>query len=69
MWEYRVVRRDGGYFIHEAYLDKSGKPTSITEDAVTVYSEDPGGIEWVLKMMLEALNRPYLDYEKFIGKD
>ena len=69
MWDYRVIRRDGNYYIHECFLDKQNKPSGITKEPATVFSEDVGNIEWVLKRMLAALELPYLDYEKFIGKD
>ena len=67
-WQYRIVRKDGYYYMHECFLDKDGKPSSITEEPVTVFSEDPGGCEWVLKRMLESLSKPFLDYYEFIEK-
>jgi len=74
-WNHRVVRRvfraDGShqeveFAIHEAhYKDKGATrgPCSITTDAVAVHAETVDGLRWVLQKMLEALDKPVLDYE------
>jgi hypothetical protein len=68
-WTYRVIRvrnetSESGYSfaIHEVYYsENSGTPRSWTENPVDVSAEDPGGLQWVLDRMRDALNRPILE--------
>lgn len=75
-WNHRVVRRvfhpgtdkeQVDYAIHEAHYNEKGASSgrcSITLDPVAVSSsEGLEGLRWVLTKMLEALDKPVLDYE------
>lgn len=72
-WNYRVVRRPSSFeggetflAIHEAYYPKnSDKSDSITEEAARVLGDDLEGLRRTLQKMLEALEKPILDYEAF----
>lgn len=59
-WHYRLVQHEDGldptavYFaVHEVYCDADGKPTSRTEDAVTVGGSTKEEVIAVLEMMLK----------------
>ena len=78
-WNHRVVRRtypDGSVLldIHEAFYDDSGLVWGITEDPIAPGVEEscagldiPGetveDLKKVLNWMIEACNKPILDYE------
>jgi hypothetical protein len=74
-WNHRVVRRvfhaDGDhkeieYAIHEAHYETKGASSGrclITTEAVPVAADSIEGLRWVLTKMLEALDKPVLDYE------
>jgi hypothetical protein len=77
MWNYRLVRKktiwkdkDGkerinyGYGIHEAFYDKNGKVTAITEDPVEIYGENAKECRHAWVMQAEAFGHPILDYDK-----
>ena len=52
--------------IHEAYYDKKGIADGITIDAILAGGEGEDAlisIKWTLEKMMEALNKPILDYE------
>ena len=54
------------YSIHEAYYNKGNdKARSITETSVLPVGEDVKELRWILERMLEALDKPVLDYEDF----
>lgn len=66
-WNYRVVRRkteaETFYQIHEAYYNKKGKVTAITEDGIALGSDDVAGLIRTLPWYIEALLRPVIDYD------
>ena len=65
-WNYRVVKDGEFYSIHEAYYNKGNdKARSITETSVLPVGEDVKELRWILERMLEALDKPVLDYEDF----
>ena len=75
-WNYRVMRREHPplpnqveqitevtYAIHEVFSDADGKVESWTQDSVSAFEDTPEGVKWGLSKMLEATDRPVLDYE------
>lgn len=72
-WNYRIVRRlveDGvnkepqpWFGVHEAYYDKNGQITNITEKPVAVEGESVEELNGVRAMMFAATKHPVLDYE------
>lgn len=78
-WNYRVLRHkhlpvgtvsiDYTYEIHEVYFDEGQEAApyrgSCTKDAVTVGGESLSELRGVLERMIEALDKPVLDYDEF----
>ena len=81
-WNYRIVRKKVEdnpevfrYGIHEAYYDKNGKISAITEEPEDVVSFtgdiEPDGLKTheevlkeILRLMLLACDKPMLDWDK-----
>lgn len=63
-WNYRVLihnDEDGApiYSIHECYYESGeSEPSSWTEDPVGLIASD---LEWLKKVLLEALDKPAID--------
>lgn len=79
-WNYRVVKhvvpqsgwthaepqKDTYFRIHEAYdEDGSDKPHSITKEDVSPHGDTPEELKADLQMMLEACQKPVLNYDEF----
>lgn len=71
-WNYRVIRRTGGYgcgiegkwvsfCIHEVYYTKRGRPKSWSEDPQDPHGETLEELRDCLNMMLAALDKPVLE--------
>ena len=76
MWSYRIVRKKNVwqdprtqeeesflYGIHEAYYDKAGKVSAITENPVELSGEIIEELRHSWVMMAEAFGKPMLDYD------
>lgn len=70
-WNYRVVKTvtkiplgemDVSYGIHEVYYDSNGTIINISESLAHPISDDLEGLRWNLKEMMEACNKPVIDY-------
>lgn len=65
-WNYRVMRRqyDGVtvFEIYECHYDDSEALKGWAATPTDVSAEEFGGVEWMLKKMLEALAKPVLDH-------
>ena len=70
-WSYRVVKTvtkiplgniDISYGIHEVYYDENGDIVNISESLAQPLSDDLEGLKWSLERMMEACNKPVLDY-------
>lgn len=68
-WNYRVVKRlengEWTYSIHETYYSAQKKEEAITESPVQVSAETLADLRWVLERMLQALDKPLLNYDDF----
>jgi len=69
-WNYRIMHyRDehpefGHPFgIHEVYYADDGSVETWTEAAIPLVGHDLDDLEWQLRAMLEALQKPVLEYE------
>lgn len=63
-WEYRIVRRDNYYSIHEAYYrDQPDQPDGWTQEPITVGGSNLEDIKWQLEKMLKCLDLPILESE------
>jgi hypothetical protein len=70
-WNYRVVKyvttiplgdRDITYAIHSAYYDENNDIVKISERPQYPMSDDLEGLKWTLSKMMEACNKPAIDY-------
>lgn len=77
-WNYRVVRKeylhiDGSveeYFgIHEVYYEDDNSGMSATENPIAPDGETIDELKSTLTLMLEAFNKPVLDYDKDFPND
>lgn len=72
-WNYRVVRKkhsDGTTFlsIHEVYFDDQNRAWAVTRDPDAAQVEEsegetPDNLKKILGWMLEACNKPVIDYD------
>jgi hypothetical protein len=69
-WNYRIMRyRDEhpefghSFGIHEVYYGDDGSVENWTEDAITLVGPDLDDLEWQLRAMLEAFQKPVLEFE------
>ena len=77
MWNHRVVRKTmkvGGrthtfYGVHEVYYDGNGQPTSVTENSVDLYGDNPMEMLRSFGAMAEAFTKQILDYEELTCKE
>lgn len=63
IWNYRIIRRDEGYYIHEVYYSRKNLPYRITENSMAPYGRTAEELKVDFGLMQEALKRPILDYE------
>lgn len=49
--------------IHEVYYDENGKPSGWSESPRPIMEYNINGLSRMLKNMLEAVEKPVLDYE------
>ncbi len=70
-WSYRVIKTvtkiplgniDISYGIHEVYYDENGDIVNISESLAHPLSDDLEGLKWSLERMMEACNKPVIDY-------
>ena len=66
-WNYRVVKKDNYFAIHEAFYDeKSKKPHSITAEPCEPYGETLEELKEDIEWFTIALEKPVLNYKDFI---
>lgn len=64
-WNYRVVKKDGMYAIHEVHYS-NGVVIGITEDALAPMGETKSEVIEDLVMMLQDSTSQVIDYEDFV---
>lgn len=68
-WNYRVLyskeNEEDCFAVHEVYYNKEGKPYLYTESPSVVSSEKITGLNQVMRMFYEAMNKPVLDKNNF----
>jgi hypothetical protein len=82
-WNHRVIKYqtrnlfgdpDVGYAIHEVFYNNNGEVQGMTAEAVRPWGDTKDELRLELMRMLEALNKPDLDYhdeddeERFANK-
>ena len=61
-WNFRVVKADGLYSIHDVYYDDNQSIVNIGREA-PVEGEDIEELKWALQKMLEACDKPVIDHD------
>jgi len=59
-WNYRIIKVDNFYSIHEVYYNEDGSVDYWAEDSAGAFSESEKGVKRVLKMMKKATKKPVL---------
>ena len=62
-WNYRIVRKEGWFGIHEAFYDDNNKLSLVTVEPEAVQAEDETELKEVYDMMAEAFRAPVVNYE------
>jgi hypothetical protein len=69
-WNYRIMHyRDESpefghcFGIHEVYYADDGSEKGWTQDAIALVGHDRDDLEWRLREMLKAFQRPVLEYK------
>ncbi len=65
-WDYRVVRKDDGYAVHEVYYE-DGEPVMVTERAISPYGDTEKELWDDMLAYQAAIARPVLDYDDIPG--
>lgn len=61
-WNYRVVRQDDTYTIHEVYYDQEGRITAFSTNPVAPCGETLEELRVDMDRQRRALDEPVLDY-------
>jgi hypothetical protein len=68
-WNYRIMKKSGSFGVHGVYYDEHGNITGMDQDPNAPIAETHEELKTMLVLMLEALEKPILDYEKVETKD
>ena len=61
-WNFRVVKTDGLYSIHDVYYDENLEIMNVGRESPVV-GEDIEELKWALRKMLEACDKPIIGEE------
>ena len=61
-WNFRVVKTDGLYSIHDVYYDENLEIMNVGRESPVV-GEDIEDLKWTLQKMLEACDKPVIGEE------
>lgn len=64
LWDYRVIKRDGVYTIHEVYYNPDGSIYALTEHPVEPLGESPEELKRDLNRFVKAFKQEILEYDK-----
>lgn len=67
-WNYRVVKKEQSYAIHEAYYDELGRVHSLSMEPICPSGETIEELDKHLKLLTEALQREPIDFDSICGK-
>jgi hypothetical protein len=68
-WNYRIVKKGGYLGVHGVYYGEHGNIQGMDQDPNAPTAETRAELRTKLELMLEALNKPILDYDKVNAKD
>jgi len=68
-WNYRLIRHieppnKEWYAIHEVYYEKD-RPVTITDGPTRPAADSVEGLKADMQRMMEAFDKPFLDYDNF----
>ena len=61
-WNYRVMRKDGQYAVHEVFYAEDGRITGFTIEPVFPRADDPDELAEEFERYRRALTEPILDF-------
>lgn len=64
--DYRVIRKNGRYAIHEAFCDEEGEPWTCTKDPVCPAGDTLEALREELEHYKRALEWPVLEYADLV---
>ena len=67
-WNYRVIKQNDYYAVHEVYYDKDGNPEAHTRLPCVPNGESKLDIELDLRFMILALYKPVLIWDEVTKK-
>ena len=65
-WDYRVIKHDGMFTIHEVYYNDKGYITSISKDPMGPSGDTLEELKDDMKYFLQALDMPVLEKEEIV---
>lgn len=63
-WNYRVINKDGSLGLHGVYYDEHDNIEGMDRDPNAPTGENLDELRTMLKLMLEALEKPIIDYQE-----
>ena len=61
-WNYRVIRKDDGISLHEAYYNNEGRIISLSIEPISPVCEGLDELRTTLQLMLAALDEPVVNF-------
>jgi hypothetical protein len=68
-WNYRIMNKNGLLGVHGVYYDGDGNIQGMDQDPNAPQAETIDELRTVLELMLEALEKPILDYDEVDKKE
>lgn len=68
-WNYRVVRKEGELVVYGVYYDGMGSVVACDRDKNAPFGQDIEELKHNLELMIEALNKEILVYEKLENRN
>jgi hypothetical protein len=68
-WNYRITNKNGYLGVHGVYYDEHGNITGMDQDPNAPRARNRDELRAMLELMLEALEKPILDYEEVDRKN
>ena len=62
-WNYRIIKKDVDYSIHEVYYTEDGKPEMVTVEPIAPYGETYIEFLGDFGYYLDAITKPVLNFE------
>ena len=63
-WNYRVIKKDAEFGIHEVYYNKRGEICLISDDQIAPFGKDFDTLRGDVNKMTGAFGKPVLTYDE-----